>query len=545
MTYNGLDLKQMLQAGTAWLELHVGQVNRLNVFPVPDGDTGTNMLLTMKAALKEIEQIADHRVDAIAAAAAQGALMGARGNSGVILSQLLAGVAAGLKDKIIFTAAELAGAIQLGVEQAYQTVIEPVEGTILTVSRAAADAAGRTSQAGGSLIALFAAMVEAARAAQLRTPELLPALKEAGVTDSGGQGLLYILEGAWRWLRHEPLELNPAAEVPMPSIRYTGDQPYGYDVQFLLYGQQLDLAVIQAQLEMMGHSVLVVGEQELAKIHIHAADPAVVLNYGASLGLAADLLVEDMSAQVEAFLNPELVFPGASARPAVEIAKDVEIVAFAPGKGFVDIFQSLGVDQVILSHPGLGVLQAGAKAQPFLSPQIWLNLIRRVAANRIIVLPNRPELIPLIEQIGAQAQKEIAVIPARSAPQGIAAALAFQRQLDFETNLARMGQASLPVRTIELKPPQVNSHKWAPDELLGFQEDRLITVGVDEHKVALELLAKVEGGAAEIITIYFGQNSSQSRADLLADRINQHYSDLTVEVYDGGQPHSFYLISLE
>jgi dihydroxyacetone kinase-like predicted kinase len=386
------------------------------------------------------------------------------------------------------------------------------------------------------LIALFAAMVEAAGAAQLRTPELLPALKEAGVTDSGGQGLLYILEGALRWLRHEPLEIDLAAEVSVPSIACTGGQGYGYDVQFLLYGQHLDLAAIQAQLEMMGQSVLVAGEPELAKIHVHAADPAAVLNYGASLGLAADLLIEDMSAQVEAFLNPETISPSALSR--VEAARDVEIVAFAPGKGFVDIFQSLGVDQVILGQPDVEALQAGAKAQPSLSPQNWLNLIRRLAAQRIIVLPNQPELIPLIEQVGTHVQKEVAVIPTRTAPQGIAAALAFQRQLDFETNVARMGQASLPVKTIELKPGR-------PNQVVGFQDNGVITVGADEHEVALELLAKARAGAADIVTIYFGQNSSQSRAELLAAKIHQHYSDLAVEVYNGGQPHSFYLISLE
>ena len=287
---DGLGFRNLLEAGKQWLELHVEVVNRLNVFPVPDGDTGTNMLLTLRAAIDQVQQGSARQVGVVAQAMALGALRGARGNSGVILSQLLQGLARGLAGKVTFSTGDLRQALHLGVDQAYQSMMTPVEGTILTVARAAAGAAGVNR---ADLMVMFKEMVAAARAAQANTPELLPVLKEAGVTDSGGQGLVYILEGGLRLMTGQPLEAGLVSEVrPRATLMSaTAYEPYGYDVQFLIQGQNLDVAEIQSQINNLGWSTLVVGDGGLVKVHLHTSNPSEPLDYGASQGIISDIQV--------------------------------------------------------------------------------------------------------------------------------------------------------------------------------------------------------------------------------------------------------------
>jgi dihydroxyacetone kinase-like predicted kinase len=335
------------------------------------------------------------------------------------------------------------------------------------------------------------------------------------------------LEGGLRFMQNEPVELVMAEVVKAsaPPRLEEDDHSYGYDVQFLLYGKQLDVAAIRAYLETMGQSVLVVGGRQQAKIHIHSADPGPILTYGATLGLVTDLLVEDLAAQVKAFINQA---PRDSVYLVKQPLKTVVIAVVPPGEGLIDIFYSLRADQLILKSE---------TAMPDIQP--WLNLIAAIEADRIIVLPDNSDMISIFEQVQKRLKKELAIIPTRTVPQGLAALLAFNRQLDFEVNLQRMLQASRQIRTLEVRPA------GQPGEILGFYEDRLIISGSDERRVALELLAGIETQMWEIITIYVGQNGSQKGADQLAGQINERYPEVTVEVYYGGQPRSYYIISLE
>jgi hypothetical protein len=547
VTCHGVGLKNILLAGTQWLELHINHVNRLNIFPVPDGDTGTNMVLTMRAVLQEVDKVLDHQVETVAAAAAQGAFLGARGNSGLILSQFLSGLAAGLKGKASFTAPDFAAAVRSGAACAYQSVINPIEGTILTVARAVA-AACQKNNANQNLATLFAVMVEAGRKAQASTPELLPVLKEAGVTDSGGQGLLYILEGALRFIQgqvvvdHHLADLNFAHDPrpvfnPLPGVE---KRSYGYDVQFLVHGQELDIKKIRPFIDAMGDSTLVVGDGQLVKVHVHVEDPNLPLNYGMRLGLITDILVEDMNVQVEAFVKREITTSGADPEVAGgRIAPNTRLVSMAPGRGLSDIFQSLGCDKVILHE---GQLTPG-------NIRALQNIFNQIEARHIIVLPNEGHIIAALQGGQPLLEPRIVVAPTGTIPQGLAASMAYDRQLDLNSNLQRMTSAMQQIKTIELFQAlhhhQVNGVHIEAGDVVGLFDDERLEVGADYGQVLLNLLAQINIPEYELITIYYGQDSSRGQADRLSETIREKFPELEIEIYYGGQPHRHYIISLE
>ncbi len=526
---NGPGLEKLLRAGADRLAAHAGQVNSLNVFPVPDGDTGTNMLLTMEAALRKLADLAGPEVGLVAQAAAQGALMGGRGNSGVILSQFLQGIATGLAGQSYFTPRGLAEASQLGVKWAYQGVAEPVEGTILTVARVAAEAAHRSAAAGADLLALFTAMVQAAKEAQANTPHLLPRLQQAGVTDAGGQGLVYILEGGLHFLQGAPPEVErPGAGAPFWSPAPVEDD-YGYDVQFLIHGEGLDLAQIRAHITGLGHSAMVVGDSRLVKVHVHAADPGIALSYGLSQGFITDVVVENMAEQAREFGTGQ-----AAGQPDTDIAA----ICVMPGEGLKRLALSLGVGQVI---------GGGQAANP--STEELLAAVDQVQAGEILLLPNNRNLILAARQVETISAKRVRIVPTRTVPQGITALLAFNYQADLATNARQMWQAARQVRTIEItqaaRPGSFNGLAFRAGEMLGLLDEHLAGVGRRPAEVVLALLAKVEPAACELVTIYFGQESSQARSQALARKIEAAYPDMEVEIYDGGQPYYPYIISVE
>ncbi len=517
---NGVGFKNLLNAGTRWLEAHVAVVNQLNVFPVPDGDTGSNMLLTMRAALREAAQSGDHAVGAIAAAAAHGALLGARGNSGVILSQFLQGVAAGLKDMVVFTAANLAQAAQLGVAQAYQSVQTPVEGTILTVARAAADAA--TSDR--DLVSQLAQMVAAAKVAQASTPHLLPALKEAGVTDSGGQGLLYILEGWLRFVYNQPVE--GAAETEDWPLPVVGPGEYGYEVQFLIKGDGLNVPQIRARVAQLGWSTVVVGHAQVVKVHLHTLDPGGPLSYAVTLGTLGDIVVENLTEQAQHFLADA---------DAVETA--VSAVVVAPGPGFEAIFQSLGAAQVVAGWPTLP------------STHELLAAIHQVATQNVLIFPNNGNIILAAQQAGELAAKNVWVAPTHTAPQGVAALVAFNPELTAEANLVQVAAAAQKIVTIEItraaRAAQLNGRAIQPGEMIGLVDNRLAGVGPSANQVAQDILAQLALAEFELLTIYFGETCPPQHAAELAASLKLAHPAFEVEVYNGGQPHYEYILSLE
>ncbi len=548
---NGLGLRNMLQSGQKWLKVHVNIVNSLNVFPVPDGDTGTNMLLTMRAVSQAMEMVTEpNNVANIAGAAAHGALMGARGNSGVILSQFLQGLAQGLEGQPLFTAAELAVAIQLGVEKAYQSVVTPVEGTILTVARAAAEAVQQSAETNNNLVIVLTDMLEAAKIAQAKTPTLLPILKEAGVTDSGGQGLVYILEGALRFIHNQPVNIDPVTEIgpllqPALSIE---EEDYGYDLQFLITGEQLDVGKIRTQLETMGWSTLVVGDKQVVKVHIHTLDPGPSLSYGVSQGKISDVVVENMTEQARLFMNERsleslpathpLVMAAFGAREVEQQTADVTAILVAPGQGLTRIFQSLGAGHV---------LAGGQSQNP--STEELLTAINQVSSPEVLILPNNQNLILTAQQAKILARKRVEVVPTKTVPQGVAALLAFNTQANLDTNARRMFEASQQVQTIEVTHA-VHTRAFSPfnikvGDVMGLLNGELVSVGKTYKGVVLDSLSKIEIELYEIMTIYFGKESSSAQAKALAHTINELNLNLEVEVYEGGQPHYHYIISLE
>ncbi len=540
---DGAGFKNLLLAGTRWLEIHINIVNGLNVFPVPDGDTGTNMVLTMQSALTEMKQTPGRRAGNMATAAAHGALMGARGNSGVILSEFLQGLALGLKGKAVFRAKDFAFAAELGVERAYQSVLNPVEGTILTVARAAAEAARQGALTNQDLTAILSRMVEAAKIAQAHTPNLLPVLKKAGVTDSGGQGLLYILEGAFRYINNEPINLEVANNV-VPTLQSTlgvDEAAYGYDVQFLLQGEGLNIEEIRAYIDNIGESTIVVGDGQTIKVHVHVKDPGLPLSYAVKLGIINDVVVENMEQQAKAFVH-EHAIPTFQQAPFVisdglELV-DIATIAVVPGQGFTEIFQSLGVTRVI---------NGGQSMNP--STQEVLDVVNQIDAKNVLILPNNGNIILTVQQAQKFSNKNLEVLSTKTLPQGIAALIAFNHQIDLKTNIQRMAEALAEVRTIEVteavRQTTSNGFDINVGDVIGFLDNSLVGMGQDLNEVALDILTQVNITAYEIITIYIGQGNSYKQASILVKSINQLYTDLEIEILNGEQPHYHYIISLE
>jgi len=535
-TCDGQSLKRVLQAAGRWLEKHAAAVNALNVFPVPDGDTGTNMLLTMNAALAEIERSPEDSVSAIAQAVAHGALMGARGNSGVILSQILRGFARSLDGKEVFSTHEFAQAAQEASKTAYQGVVKPVEGTILTVIREVARAAQEAAAHTMDMVEVLSHVVETAKATNALTPELLPVLKEAGVVDAGGQGLVYLLEGALRYLRGESVEVDTEMEavVDLKSTLGAGEEGYGYDVQFLIKGEGLNVDEIRRTIDAMGESTLVVGDATTVKVHVHVHDPGIPISYGVSQGVISDVVVENMDEQYRGFVMEQ---PRTTV--ATEETTGIATVCVVPGDGLRRVFESLGVSAIV---PG------GQTMNP--STQEILEAIESVDADQVLVLPNNSNVILAARQACELSSKRVIVVPTKTIPQGISAMLAFNFQADLETNARRMEErATTEVQTIEVtravRSTQINGVQVTEGDVIGLLNDQLVAAGEDHHQVVLEVLRQASAEDYEVITIYFGQDATQEEADALVEQITQVYPNLETEVHEGGQAHYRYILSLE
>jgi DAK2 domain fusion protein YloV len=533
---DGQSLKLALFAARQWLEKHAAAVNALNVFPVPDGDTGTNMLLTMNAALAEIGRSSDENsVSVIAHAVAHGALMGARGNSGVILSQIFRGFARALDDKATFSAREFADAAQEACDTAYQGVVKPVEGTILTVTREAAraarEAAGRQT---GDIVEALAQVVEAARVTNALTPELLPVLKEAGVVDAGGQGLVYILEGALRYLQGESLDIDIEidAVVDLKSMLGAGEEGYGYDVQFLISGESLDVDQIRITIDAMGECALVVGDASLVKVHVHVHDPGVPISYGVSQGVIGDVVVENMEGQYQGFVSAR-----ARAVDTEEIT-NIATICVAPGEGLKRVFESLGVSAIV---------HGGQTMNP--STQEILGAIQSVSTEEVLVLPNNSNVILAARQASELSSKNVIVVPTKTVPQGISALLAFNYQADIETNAERMTLAASEIETIEVtravRSTQINGIDVSEGDIIGLLNDRLVAAGGDYTAVILDVLIQASADDYEVATIYYGGDATLAEANELAEQIVARYPGLEIEVHEGGQAHYRHILSLE
>jgi DAK2 domain fusion protein YloV len=502
---------------------------------VPDGDTGTNMYLTLQSACQEIEDRPDQQVSAIVQRASRGALMGARGNSGVIFSQILRGMAQGLEDKEDFNSIEFARALQEGAKVAYQAVIKPVEGTILTVIRELSEAAVGVSSQLSDLRELMTFVVHTAQESVARTPSLLPVLRDAGVVDAGGQGLYVVLEGMSRYLQGQTLlgdvDLSDAVDLQAAQPEQEG---YGYDVQYVIEGHDLNVAQIRTDIAAMGESALVVGDSVAIKVHVHTPTPGDPLNYGAALGALSRVIVENMQEQYQDFIMGQ----AAHLLHQEEKELDIATIVVSPGAGLTKLFQSLG---------GHVIIPGGQTMNP--STEQIVQAIEDARSQQVLILPNNSNIIMAAEQAQALSDKRVRVIHTKTVPQGVCALLAYNYSADLDQNARAMERSAREVRTGEIttavRDARINSIEVKEGQIIGLVDGDLTTVGTDLEEVAYDVLRRMDSDDAEVLTVYCGETVPEENAQMLAEKIESWYPDAEVEVVNGGQPHYHYILSAE
>lgn len=549
---NGQQLRKLFKASLIWLEANHRTVNELNVFPVPDGDTGTNMLLTMRAAQRRIEENEENHLGNVAHELAHGALMGARGNSGVILSQIYRGLARSLSGKEVATAKDIAQAFAEASETAYKGVMRPVEGTILTVVREGSEEAQDAAEKSQDLRFLLERVLERCQQVLEQTPEMLPELKQAGVVDSGGMGFVFILEGMLRYVEGQIQEtMTPQAErsrTPAQALAapQDGELEYPYDVQFIVEGNDLDVEAVRQTIDDMGDSTLVVGDERTIKIHVHVKDPGQPLTYGSKLGHISDIVVENMQRQMEAIISPEAGQTGdpagieeaAGIAPLAASPHQVSVVAVAAGPGLGEIFRSLGAAAIV---------NGGHGHNP--STEEIYKAIQDTPTERVIVLPNNKNIILAAEAASDICNKEVAVVPTRTAPQGISAMLSLDPDGELEEVSEAMREAGKDVASAEVtiasRSVTMDGVRVESGQIVGLVDGRLCCSGPEMQEVLAETLAHMEIEERELVSVYFGQDAGEEEARALASQIQDLYPHVEIEVLPGGQPHYMYILGAE
>lgn len=533
------ELREMFSAATHWLETNRDRVNSINVFPVPDGDTGTNMYLTMRSALDEAEKGGRGTVGEMMAAMSHGALMGARGNSGVILSQILRGAARGMDGADTLDAAAMAAALREGSAAAYSAVTNPAEGTILTVVRETAEA---VSAVEGDLLALLEVAVAAAGESVARTPQLLPVLAEAGVVDAGGEGLRVLLDGMLRYVRGESLE--PGAEgagtveaewLSVLEGRHAVEESlYGYCTEVLVEGADVDVQGVREAILKIGDSVLVVGDETLVRIHVHTDEPGEALNIGTRAGALVQVKVDNIRRQAEAFvqMHTETPEPGVTNE-----GQTVSCVAVASGDGLGGLFIDMGCAQVVSGGPTMNPSTAEI-----------LEAIESCPTDDVIVLPNDKNIIMASEQAVPHTKKNVRIVKSRSVPQGIAALLAFNFEHGAEENESDMTEALSTVRTVEVtravRSTSIGGVKVEEGQAIAVVDDVLKVAAESAVEAALEALGDIVGESA-LVTVYYGAGITSEQANELASRVREKFPTAEADVHFGGQPHFDYILSVE
>jgi uncharacterized protein len=549
---DGHRFKTMISAALSLLRQHQEEINALNVFPVPDGDTGTNMTLTMTSAWAEIAPLDESHVGRLTTKLAHGALMGARGNSGVILSQIWRGFAHGVDGHGALTVETMARAIRVSSDTAYKGVVKPVEGTILTVIRELSEEAEAASAETDDLVVFIERLVLRGETSVARTPSLLPVLRQAGVVDSGGQGLYRIFEGMLRDLKG--LSMTPSAAAVKPDLSVLKhdldvelhgdlefDSRYPYDVQFIIMGQDLDVETIRDGITAMGDSALTVGDPAAVKVHVHVADPGKPISFGAQFGSISDVLVEDMEVQYRAYTAARS--QSAPGRPPVHLlvpdeAPAISVVVVSSGAGLSDVFKSLGATVVV---------EGGQTMNP--STAQILDAVARTASDQVIILPNNKNVQMAAQQAADVSAKHVAVVPTRSIPQGVSALLALDQGNSVEENAAAMIQSAQEVLTAEVtwatRDVQINGLQVREGDAIGLLEDELVVDAQSLDEAVHWLLAESDLESHELVTVYYGDSLSQAEAQDLVEALSETYPDLEFELIDGGQPHYPYIISIE
>ncbi len=552
---DGQAFKNWIRAGMTWLERHHEAVNRLNVFPVPDGDTGTNMLLTVRAAYSAIINEPSQSAGVIAEKLANGALHGSRGNSGTVLSQFFRGFARAFAGLTTFEADHLAYAFREAARLAYQTFQKPTEGTILTVAREIAEEVETLVGQNGDLQTLLTRAVERGRQAVARTPELLPILRKAGVVDSGGQGLVVLLEGMLRALKgteslpseeesqafSAPLELDEETLRAAFALSEEHSQGgFGYDVQYLVRGQALDVDRIRAHIAGLGESPIVVGDSTEVKVHVHVHDPQTALAYGYSLGTVSDIVIENMQEQSEDYLRGRTV--RVDDTPFRVSPDQIAVIAVTPGEGLRRLFYD---------QRAAGVVAGGQTMNP--SAGELLRAVQETGASRVILLPNNPNVILTAQAAAALAQESgiaVQVIPTRSIPQGIAALIgAYDPDGDLASISSGMAAAAQGVRSGEItratRTIEIDQIEVEQGQFIGLIDDQLTLADKSLPLIAERLLESMIVDDHEVVTFYYGDSVSETEAEELYQRLSERFPHLGIEMVYGDQPFYPYLIGLE
>ena len=545
--------QEMVQAASTRLNKQAEYVNSLNVFPVPDGDTGTNMGMTIENGAKEVSSKSAASVGEVAGIFAKGLLMGARGNSGVITSQLFRGFSQSVKDKEDLSGQDLALALQAGVEVAYKAVMKPVEGTILTVSRGAAIGAKKKAEQTNDAVAVMQAALDGAKAALAKTPDMLPVLKEVGVVDSGGQGLVFIYEGflsalTGEYIASEDFEATPATMTEMINAEHhksvaghvaTEDIQFGYCTEIMValkqgptYVKDFDYEEFRNYLNELGDSLLVVNDDEIVKVHVHTEDPGLVMQEGLKYGSLVKVKVDNMRNQHEAQVEKEQT----STKPAEE--KEYALIAVVAGEGLADIFRAQGVDYII---------SGGQTMNP--STEDFIKAVEEVNARNIIILPNNKNIFMAAQSAAEVIEQNAAVIESRTIPQGLTSLLAFDASKSIEENHDRMTAALSDVMsgsvTRAVRDTTIDGLEIHENDNLGMVDGKIVVSNPDMVATLTETFAKMLDEDSEIVTIYVGEDGSEEVASNLAQDLTEKYEDVEVEIHQGDQPVYPYLFSVE
>ena len=548
---NGPLLKEIFKGAVNYLISMKEEVNALNVFPVPDGDTGTNMSLTSKSALKQIEILeGDFTAGDVSAAAARGALMGARGNSGVILSQLLRGFSEGLEGIDEATTSDLAHAFKKASETTYKAVMKPIEGTILTVGRETADFAIRHYKKAEDPITFLEDVIVEANKSLDNTPNQLQVLKEAGVVDAGGKGLVVLLEGGLKVLKGEDIAdqsedetLKKKAQKEVQFTEADTSLKYGYCTEFIINTDYEDIDALREKISPLGDCLLVVGGggSHLIKVHVHTNDPGIVLQHACELGLLQDIKIDNMRYQHrEVLFDDEEVAEAKKREEEEEIIeeKDYSFITVSMGEGMTETFKSLGVDFVVAG---------GQTMNP--STEDLLKGVDKVGGKVIYLIPNNSNIILSAEQARDISNREIIVIPSKSVPQGIAAMLAFNEEASKEENEENMIEAIGSVIdasvTYAVRDTTINGKEIHKDDIIGIASKDIISSGKTVFDVVTETVDKLMDEDISLVTLFYGEDVKEEDAEEVREAIEEKYPDIDIDVIKGDQPIYYYIISLE
>ena len=545
---NGLVLAEMIDLGSKNLAKNAEKINALNVFPVPDGDTGTNMNLSMSSGAKETAANVVENIGELGKSFSKGLLMGARGNSGVILSQLFRGMSQYIADKKEVNAKEFAEAIQNGVSIAYKAIIKPVEGTILTVAREAAEAGLKAAENTTSVVEVMEAIYAEAQASLKRTPELLPILKEVGVVDSGGQGLVCVYQGFVAALKGEKIEGLEAVETNLVDMQFEDnhdmdfmnpeDIVYGFCTEFTVRldkeKKEFNEDKFREDMSKFGDSLLVISDSEFVKIHVHTENPGDVFNYGQQYGELIKIKSDNMREQHREVLRKQ----EAKQTTAPKELKEQAMISISMGAGLSKVLTSMGVDYIV---------EGGQTMNP--STEDIMKAIKEVNAKNIFIFPNNKNIQLAAKQAAELAEENVFVVESKTAPQGLAAVMVFNPQASAEENFANMQEVLSTVSTLEVthavRDTNIEGVEIKKDEFMGIRNGKIVVSNLSLNTVLEELLEKSLDEDSEIVTLYLGEESTEEYTDFLEQLIEEKYPDVEVELIESGQPVYPYIIGVE